>query len=276
MTRPYAEVIGDPIAQSKSPLIHGFWLGKLGIEADYRACHVRDDELTDYFDSRRADPHWRGCNVTIPHKLAVLALIGDADEAARSVGAANTVYRHAGRLLTTNTDIDGILGALPEDLMPPGAQACIFGTGGAARAAYAACQRRGVSHVRSSARNLVAGRDLLSHFRLDGQACLLDDADNIQTSQVIINATSLGMVGQQPMPQAVLEHLRRPLPEAVVFDMVYAPLETELLKAGRAAGLRVVDGLAMLIGQAAVAFERFFGRSPPREHDDELRAVLTA
>ncbi len=274
MTRPYAEVIGDPIAHSKSPLIHNFWLGKLGIDAEYRACHVKPDELADYFAQRRGDAAWRGCNVTIPHKLASLAMIDIPDDAARLTGATNTIFPDSSRLAATNTDIDGVLAALPAELMPPGCEVCIIGTGGAARAAFAACKRRGVGTVASSARNQKAGLELLVEFGIGGTARPLEDVLNFQCAQVIINATSLGMTGKDPVPQAILDTLANPA--MMVLDMVYAPLETELLKAARAQGLRGVDGLVMLIGQAAAAFEIFFGQPAPRQHDAELRALLTA
>lgn len=272
----YAEVIGDPIAHSKSPLIHNFWLGKLGIDAEYRACHVRPEELADYFAQHRRDARWRGCNVTIPHKVAVLELIDAADDAAQGTGAVNTVFRHEKKLVGTNTDIDGILAALPPPLMPPGARVCILGTGGAARAALAACRRRGVGTILLSARNRQAGENLLEEFGFAGSVRAIDDAHNIGAAQVIINATSLGMSGKAAMPEAMLQHLPEAKEEAVVFDMVYAPLETALLRTARDSGLQTVDGLAMLVGQAATAFERFFGQSPPREHVAELRALLTA
>ena len=113
MNRPFAEVIGDPIAQSKSPAIHGFWLGKMGIDADYRACHVRPDELADYFSARRADPDWRGCNITMPHKQAVLPLLDGLDPAAERIGAVNTVVRRGdGSLIGANTDAPGFIDPL--------------------------------------------------------------------------------------------------------------------------------------------------------------------
>jgi shikimate dehydrogenase len=276
MSRPYAEVIGDPIAHSRSPLIHNFWLDRLGIDAEYRACHVRPGELEAYFAQRRGDANWRGCNVTIPHKVAALGLMEDVDEAARSTGAANTIYRAGDGLAATNTDIDGILAVLTEELMRPGAKVCILGTGGAARAALAACKHRSAALVLGLARNQEAGRALLAEFRLEGCYKSLDDDHNIQTADVIINATSLGMSGKERMPQAVLDHLRDAKEEAVVFDMVYSPLASDLLKAARARGLRTVDGLAMLVGQAAVAFEKFFGQPAPRGHDAELRRILAS
>lgn len=274
MTQPYAEVIGDPIAQSKSPAIHRFWLGKLGIDGDYRACHVRPEELADYFASRRADPLWRGCNITMPHKQAVLDHADNVDQLVVDVGAANTIVVERDNLVAYNTDVDGILAALPESLMPSESEVCILGTGGAARAAFAACKRRGIWIVLSSARNREAGRILLKQFEMEGAFKPLEDAHNIRTAGVIINATSLGMAGHPPMPAGVLEHLGHPLPGAVVFDMVYSPLKTEFLRAADKSGCRTVDGLHMLVGQAAAAFEKFFGQAAPREYDAELRALL--
>ena len=160
--------------------------------------------------------------------------------------------------------------------MPPGAEVCILGTGGAARAAFAACRLRDVSLVLSSSRKPEAGRELLERFEFGGSYDPLADAHNIHTAEVIINATPLGMAGHEPMPRAVLEYLADPMPGAAVLDMVYSPLETEFLRVAAEAGCRTVDGLAMLIGQAAAAFEKFFGQPAPREHDAELRALLTS
>ena len=277
MGRPYAEVIGDPIAHSKSPLIHNFWLGKLGIDAEYRACHVRPGELADYFTRRRGDAEWRGCNVTMPHKRAAMHEMYDMDRHAEAAGAVNTVTPESERTLTgTNTDIAGVLSALPENLLPRGAEVCILGSGGAARAALAACSDRDVAIVLLSVRNEQAGWSLLEEFGFGGTVGPIDDAHNIKTAEVIINATPMGMVGAPPMPNRVLDHLREPLPDAVALDMVYNPLETAFLTAARDGGCHTVDGLAMLIGQAAAAFEKFFSQPAPRQHDAELRALLTA
>jgi shikimate dehydrogenase len=273
--RAYAEVIGDPIAHSKSPLIQNFWLQKLGIDAEYRACHVRASELAGYLAGRRGEPAWRGFNVTMPHKLAVMPLLDTISRGASRVGAVNCVYEQQGRLVGENTDVDGVLDALPEALMPPGAEVCIIGTGGAARAAFAACRERDVALVLSSSRNPELGRVLIEDFRFGGCASSLEDPHNIQTAEVIINATPLGMAGAPPMPEAILEHVRDPLPGAVVLDMVYNPRKTAFLETAAQAGCRTVDGLSMLIGQAATAFRLFFGEPAPREHDAELRALLT-
>ncbi len=276
MAIPYAEVIGDPIAHSKSPIIHKFWLAKRGIEGDYRRCHVHAERLAKYFAQRRGDPAWRGCNITIPHKGAVVALVDQLDSGAIPVGAVNTVIPHGGALMGYNSDVGGVLAALPPSAMPPGAEVCLIGTGGAARSALAACQAREVALVLFSARDEAAARRLQEEFRFEGCVRPIEDRHNFRTVEVIINATPLGMVDKPPMPQAVLDHLAGALPGATVFDMVYVPLETPLLATARASGLRTVDGLEMLIGQAAAAFELFFGVPAPREHDAELRALLTA
>ena len=274
--KPYAEVIGDPIAHSKSPTLHNFWLAKLGIDADFRACPVRAEELADYFTRRRGDAEWLGCNVTMPHKTAAMTRIDSLNPLAEQIGAVNTVVPEGGDLIGRNTDVFGVLSALPRDLMPPGSEVCILGTGGAARAAFAACRQRNVSLVLSSSRKPEVGRALLEEFEFGGCWDELEDDHNILTAEVIINATPLGMAGYPPMPASILAHLGDPMPEAVVLDMVYDPLETELLRAAAAAGCRTVDGLELLIGQAAAAFELFFGAPAPREHDDELRALLTS
>ncbi|MFM5883925.1 MAG: shikimate dehydrogenase family protein, partial [Novosphingobium sp.] len=146
MTKPYAEVIGDPIAQSKSPAIHNFWLGKLGVAADYRASHVVPAGLADYIKDRHCDPDWRGCNVTMPHKQAVMALLDRIDPQAQQVGAVNTVVRGGdGSLTGYNTDVAGFLEPLLPLLARPHLfrMARVFGAGGGARAIVAALAEAG-------------------------------------------------------------------------------------------------------------------------------------
>ena len=129
MTRPYAEVIGDPIAQSKSPLIHGFWLDALGMKGAYRRAHVKPDDLAAYIAERRTDPAWRGCNVTIPHKIAVMDLVDDPGDIRGSIGAMNTVVRQPdGSLIGTNTDAAGFYAPLAE-LDLEGAPVAVVGAG---------------------------------------------------------------------------------------------------------------------------------------------------
>jgi shikimate dehydrogenase len=284
MTHSYAEVIGDPIAQSKSPAIHGFWLGKLGIDAQYRACHVRPEEVADYLTHRRTDPLWRGCNVTMPHKQAVMPLLDRIDPPADAIGAVNTILPlGAGALAGTNTDAAGFLEPLSGVLAETHyyRMARMIGTGGAARAITAALAGRGFTLV-------VAGRDpskaraLLDELAPKGEHHAIHLAhfaeptdfafdDREGCLDLVINASSLGMQGQPPL---AFDWSHAP-PGSIAYDIVTAPLDTPLLQTARAAGHRTIDGLSMLIGQAAVAFERFFGAPAPREHDAELREHLS-
>lgn len=276
MTKPYAEVIGDPISHSKSPLIHNFWLEKLGIDADYRACHVRPEELADYFDARRQDADWRGCNVTIPHKENVQAYLDGLDSKAQAVGAVNCVYRNAdGLLVGTNTDVDGVGDAL-SGIGLAGQVACVIGAGGAARSAFSVLAGKQCGSVFLMARDPQKAVKVAQACGLPGVGTPLEAGTRaLKEGMLLVNATQLGMTGQPAMPGFVLSELVDMAQGAAVFDMVYAPLETELLAAAKRAGLRTVDGLVMLIGQAASAFAHFFGKIPPRQHDDQLRRLLT-
>ena len=289
MTRPYAEVIGDPIVQSKSPAIHGYWLAKLGLEADYRATHVAADGLAAFLAARREDPDWRGCNVTMPHKQAVIPLLDRLEIGAEMVGAVNTIIprRRAGRptmLIGSNTDVAGFLEPLQPLLARPHLfrMARVLGTGGAARAIVAGLAEQGLTIVLAG-RDPAKARALLDEIDPEGEHHAVDLAhfadatdftfdDRQGCLDLVVNASPLGMVGQPPL---AYDFSHTP-PDAVFYDIVTAPLDTRLLVEARARGFRTIDGLAMLIGQAAVAFERFFGQRPPREDGDaELRAMLT-
>jgi shikimate dehydrogenase len=275
---PYAEVIGDPIAHSKSPLIHKFWLEKLGIEGDYRATRVTVAELPEYVASRRADPNWRGCNVTMPLKQGATGQVDEMDTRSAQIGALNVIHRSRGRMTGANTDVLGILDVLPtayfrSDALP---EVCIIGAGGAARALLAACKERLVSLVFFNVRNPEKAWPLLREWEFGGSVGPLDDAHNLQTPHIVANATPLGMRGQPKMPATVLQLIEEvSWDQLVIFDMVYDPVETELLATARRRGLRTVDGLALLIAQADHAFRIFFDRVPPREYDVELRELLT-
>ena len=287
MSCVYAEVIGDPIAHSKSPLIHNFWLKKLGIDAEYRAFHVKSKDLAHYLAQRREDPDWRGCNVTIPHKSTVLDHLEKVTDSATLIGASNCIYRVGDTLMGTNTDVVGVresLHFLFADYEPASFAAFIIGAGGAARAAAYALWSigcpidfvaRNADSARKIANDLAGERSeeigILSFEQF--QHLVLDQPRHHRSASetlLIINASPLGMSG---MPELTidLEHLAK---STVVFDMVYAPLETRLLASARKYGLTTIDGLNMLIGQAADAFKLFFGQSAPREHDAELRALL--
>jgi shikimate dehydrogenase len=267
---PYAEVIGDPISHSKSPGIHKFWLAKLGLEGDFRTAHVMADGLADYIESSRADSAWRGCNITIPHKIAVMDHVDDPGDVRGSIGAMNTLFRQPdGSLIGTNTDAAGFFAPIADfDLqhMP----VAVIGTGGAAHAILFALSKAGVGPVTLFARNPLKGAVILSRFGLKGTVQGLDKP--LPPVALLVNATQLGMTGQPP----ITVDLSALPDDALVYDIVYAPLVTPLLAAAQQRGLATVDGLEMLIGQAAVAFELFFGQPAPRECDAELRALLTS
>ena len=285
MTRPYAEVIGDPIAHSKSPVMHGFWLEQLGIDAEYRRTHVRGDELESFLAGRRTEPDWRGCNVTIPHKQGVMPLLDRIDPVAEAIGAVNTIVPRDGLLIGHNTDAPGFL----EPLRPEVAKrhllrtARILGTGGAARAIAHALWDEGFTLI-------VAGRDAAKAQEIVApfdpgfvHVCTLDtfaqplDFDWGEPGDrldLVVNATSLGMTGQPPLD---LDFSNVP-PGAMVYDAVYAPLVTPLLAEAQERGHPTIDGLAMLIGQGRIAFEHFFGHAAPYDavSDAELRRRMTA
>jgi shikimate dehydrogenase len=280
----YADVIGDPIAQSKSPIIHGFWLDALGIAAEYRRCHVTAEGLPAYLAERRGDPDWRGCNVTMPHKEAVMPLLDRLDDSAHTIGAVNTIVREGdGSLTGHNTDGMGFLEPLRSWLGQPHLfrMARVIGTGGAARAIIAGLAREGFVLV-------VAGRDTdkaralldelapgehhvapLGHFAPPTDFAF-DDREGCL--DLVVNASALGMAGQEELAF----DLSHAPPCSIFYDIVTHPLETPLLAGAKAAGFPVIDGLQMLVGQADAAFRLFFAVAPPRDRDAELRARLTA
>ena len=282
----YAEVIGDPIAQSKSPAIHGYWLGKLGLDAAYGRSHVASEALADYLAGARADADWRGCSVTMPHKQAIIPLLDRLDPLAARIGAVNAVVRAANGTLTGyNTDAAGFLEPLGGLLARKHLfrMARVLGTGGAARAIVAGLADENVVIVLAG-RDPTKARALLDELDPGGEHHAVDLAhfadptdfafdDREGCFDLIVNASPLGMAGQPPLAF----DLSHAPPGSVVYDIVTHPSDTPLLQAARAAGFRTIDGLSMLIGQAAVAFEKFFGQAPPRDDGDrELRALLAA
>ena len=283
MIKPYAEVIGDPIAHSKSPAIHNFWLEKLGAAPTYRAQHVLSDKLGDYIKSRRSDPEWRGCNITMPHKQAAIDLADRLDPVAPQIGAINTLVREGDQLIGYNTDAVGFLEPLRGELSQEHyfRMARVLGTGGAARAIVAGLAGQGFTIVLAG-RNSDKARSILEEVAPKGQHhavhldhfaeptdFALDDRDGCL--DLVVNASALGMRGQSEL---AFDWSHAP-PGAIAYDIVTDPLDTALLRNARAAGHQTLDGLNMLIGQAAAAFEKFFGQAAPREHDAQLRELLT-
>jgi len=227
--------------------------------------------LPAFFAARRDDPDWRGCNVTMPHKLAALDHVDDRGDVRGGIGAINTVFRAEDHVAVgTNTDAGGFYAPLA-GFDFTGRAVTVVGAGGAARAILFALARMNVGPVTLLNRNVLKAGILLSAFGLKGQALPLS-APLPPDTALLVNASTLGMTGQPPLDLNLLA-----LPaNAIVYDIVYSPLETELLTQAHERGLDTIDGLDMLVGQAALAFELFFGQPAPREHDENLRERLLA
>ncbi len=270
---PRACVVGWPIAHSRSPLIHSFWLRSLGIDGVYDRVAVRPGEFAEFAEGiGRAG--LIGANVTVPHKEAAFLACGRLTANAGDLGAVNTLWREKGELCGDNTDVVGFLANLDEQA--PGwrdetQNADVIGAGGAARAVIQALISAGTERIVIVNRTVDRAERLAPRFARAVRAApwsvlppLLTDAD------LLVNATSLGMTGQ-PALEIDLDPLGA---RAIVADIVYVPLETPLLTAARLRGLRAINGLGMLLHQAAPGFERWFGVRPAVT--PELRALIEA
>jgi len=264
-------LIGWPAAHSRSPLIHHYWLRSLGIEGGYVIEAVPPDEFAD-FVLRLSVRGFVGANVTIPHKERALAL-SKPDDRARAVGAANTLWFGDGELRSTNTDVEGFINNL--DACAPGwdkaEDALVLGAGGSSRAVLFGLIERGIKRVHLANRTLERARALADQFGPKVVPVAWDAiGDLLPRAGLLVNTTSLGMKGQP-----ALELDAGLLPQnAVVADLVYVPLQTPLLSAAQARGLKTADGLGMLLHQAVRGFELWFGRRP--EVTPELRALVEA
>ncbi len=267
---PFAEVIGDPIAQSRSPEIHTFWLTALGIDGAYRGTKVNRAELADYLANRRADPLWRGCNVTMPLKLDALLLADEPSDRATAAGAANLLVHRDGKLHAANTDV-GAVRELLAPLVKQGEETPIvlLGNGGAARAVLLALRLLEVGPVFLQSRDMAAATKLAVEFRTGYRPRPFDTPVD---SKGLINATPLGMNGVAP---TFIDIAGMPA-DGWLLDLVSAPLPTPLMAAATARDLTVIDGLSVLVEQAADSFELLFGQKPPRDRDAELFASLRA
>ncbi|MGX8011093.1 shikimate dehydrogenase [Mesorhizobium sp. ORM8.1] len=272
MAENKAFVTGHPIAHSRSPKIHGHWLAKYGIDGSYQAIDVRPQDFASFLKSLGANGY-RGGNVTIPHKEAAFALVERRDEAAEAIGAVNTLWFEDGVLWGGNSDGLGFAGNL-DDYAPGWADngaAVVLGAGGASRAVIHALKQRGIRDIRIVNRTLARAQELAERFGAgvsahgaEALSALLADAG------LLINTTALGMHGNEGLaadPAGLPGH-------AIVTDIVYVPLETPLLAAAKARGLKTVDGLGMLLHQAVPGFERWFGRKP--EVSADLRRMIIA
>jgi shikimate dehydrogenase len=266
-------VIGWPIAHSRSPMIHGYWLRKYGIAGSYTREPVRPEEVVAFLRGL-SERGLAGCNVTIPHKEAAFAVAAERSAAARAVGAANTLWLEGGRLAADNTDSLGFLNHLRASVAGFDARGCavaVLGAGGSSRAIVHAVLEAGAAEVRVFNRTRERADAVARHF--GDRVKPHDWGDRVDRSRevrLLVNATSLGMKGAPALDMA-LAHLGD---DCVVYDLVYVPLETQLLAAARARGLAAVDGLGMLLHQATPGFQKWFGVAP--EVTDELRALVAA
>lgn len=271
---PRACVIGWPVAHSRSPVIHRYWLKRYGLKGAYEKEAVRPEDFPEFL--RTLGEHgYGGANVTLPHKEAALRAAKEADSAARAIGAANTLWLDAkGALHATNTDAYGFMANLQcevPDWHGASGAAMVLGAGGAARAVLHGLIEAGVPRIFLSNRTETKAQDLAEAFGPPIEVISWDAKDTaLSACALLVNTTSLGMAGEPPLEITVAA-----LPKhATVADIVYVPLETPLLAEARAHGLTAVDGLGMLLHQAVPGFEQWFGVRP--DVTPELRAHVTA
>lgn len=264
-------VIAWPAGHSRSPLIHNYWIKQHKLNAEYRREAVPPDKFAAFVENLRGNGYI-GANITVPHKEAALAL-SEPDDRARAVGAANTLWYNDDTLRSTNTDVEGFLANL--DVAAPGwdrglETAVVLGAGGGARAVVFALLQREVGRVYVINRTRDRAQALKKKFGARVHLAGWNETTGLLGGAgILINTTTLGMVGQPPLEI----NLRCPA-SLVVADLVYAPLETGLLASARARGLRTADGLGMLLHQAVRGFQLWFGVRP--EVTTELRALVEA
>lgn len=269
---PLAGVIGHPIAHSRSPTLHGYWLRRYGIKGHYIPMDIAPADLP---EALRVLPKlgFVGLNVTIPHKEAALALADIVTDRAALIGAANTlIFRKDGKIHADNTDGAGFMANLRQNAphwQPAAGPAALIGAGGAARAVVAALIEVGVPEIRIANRTKLRAEALRADF---GTKLVVYDwtqaAQMLDGAALVVNTTALGMTGK-PAFQVPLDHLDR---HAVVTDLVYTPLITDFLAEATERGCHTVDGLGMLLHQAAPGFERWFDHRP--EVDEATRAAV--
>jgi shikimate dehydrogenase len=258
---PRAGVVGWPIEHSRSPTIHRYWLKELGVPGDYDKFAVRPEDFRQFADTIGKDG-FLGANVTAPHKEAAFEACDHRTEVAEALGAVNTLWREDGRLWGDNTDVAGFLANLDE--ATPGWDeqrelAVVIGAGGASRGIIHALVARGFERIAVFNRTQSRAEALAQHFGGSTVAIPWGDlATELPNADLLVNASSLGMVGQPPLTLDVSALPGR----AAVADAVYVPLRTPLIEAAGTRGLRVAEGLGMLLHQAAPAFARWFGARP--------------
>ncbi|NEU31614.1 shikimate dehydrogenase [bacterium LRH843] len=271
MTKVYG-VLGHPIAQSKSPLIHNDAFRSLGIDAAYHAFDVRPEHIGEAIKGIRA-LQIAGCNVTVPHKIAVMEWLDDIDDEARQIGAVNTIVNDGGRLVGYNTDGRGYVESLVEEAGETlqNKHILVIGAGGAARGIVTALVRHGVAHVTITNRTLEKAYPLIDIAKsLNTDAAAIEKAEaesRIGEFDVLINTTSIGM---SPDVDASPLSLNGLLTHQIVSDLIYNPIETKFLREARERRAKTVDGVGMFVNQAALSFEHWTGQKPNREKMKKL------
>ena len=272
---PLAGVIGSPIAHSRSPMLHAYWLRRYGLKGFYIPMDVAQIDLRQVLETLPL-MGFVGANVTIPHKENVLKIADIVTDRAALIGAANTlIFRKDGRIHADNTDGAGFIANLRQNApgwVPQAGPAAVIGAGGAARAVVAALIEVGVPEIRLANRTRLRAEALRADFGAKVDVYDWVQAGNmLEDCVTVVNTSSLGMVGK-PEFRVPLDALS---PDAVVNDLVYTPLRTHFLEEAAARGCQTVDGLGMLLHQAAPGFERWFGVRP--DVDEETRqAILSA
>jgi shikimate dehydrogenase len=264
-------VIGWPISHSRSPLIHGYWLARYGIDGSYTRVPVQPDAASRFLGRLQAEGYV-GCNVTIPHKVTACAVADEVRPAARAAGAANTLWYEGNRLVADNTDATGFVQNL-RDVVPSfdchGAIVALLGAGGAARGIAFALLEAGAGAIRVFNRTRARADAFAADFGARVEACDWDERSTaLDGVSLLVNTTPLGMPDSEGLGIDIGALDRT----AVVADIVYVPILTPLLAQARARGLVTVDGLGMLLHQAVPGFERWFGVRP--EVTAELRALV--
>lgn len=261
VSKPSACVIGHPISHSKSPQIHQNWLSELGLEGDYHALDVAPKDLQTAIKSLQQNGY-QGCNLTLPHKRQVLDFCDELSPEATAIGAANTVYFREGKVIGTNTDAYGFLQNLKSQITPhdwANGPAAIIGAGGAARAVVFSLLSAGVPSVRIINRTYERAENLAADFGAGCHAFVWESRSlSIQDCGLVVNTSSLGMSGQ---PNLELD-LSQTDADCVIADIVYEPLMTSLLTQAKERGNPICTGYGMLLYQAQLAFEKFYGKLP--------------
>ncbi|TWI56368.1 shikimate dehydrogenase [Halalkalibacter nanhaiisediminis] len=271
MTKVFG-LLGHPVGHSKSPLIHNDAFSSAGMDARYHAFDVKPEQVKAAVEGIRA-LQLAGCNVTVPHKIAVMDFLDEIDDEAKQIGAVNTIVNQGGRLIGYNTDGRGYVESLLEELGEPLADKniLVIGAGGAARGVVTALARHGVARLTITNRTLEKANallDIAKSLNTEAEAISRDDAESkLGEYDVIINTTSIGM---SPNTDESPLSLKKLAPGTIVSDLIYNPIETKLLKEAAQRGGRTLNGVGMFVNQAALSFEHWTGMKPNRQRMKEL------